>query len=235
MNSQSTSFIPQRPTLGKVKDRGVRKIYILTYISYILFFSTLIAAAGTFLFTLSLESQLTKLRTQLAAEKDLFSQSDIESIRELDDRITIAKARMDQHISVFSIFEALEQNAIQSLQYIGFSYIRSNDLAPVVTVTGRTENFDSVLFQREVLASNSVLAGSSFNETSLATNAGDEESNRDAQKVITFVFEKSIDPSTVGYVPRLTAEEQGVNAQAGTSTEEAEIQSAEEVQDSENQ
>lgn len=212
MNSQSTSFIPQRPTPGKIKNRGVRKIYILTYVSYVLFFGTVIAAAAIFFFTMTLESQLTGLQQQLAAEKSRFSESDIESVRELDQRIAIAKERMSQHISVLSIFEALEQKAIQSLQYVGFSYIRSNEFNPVVTVTGTTQAFNSVLFQREVLSSNPILSGSSFSETSLATHEGDEETNKDAQTVITFQFVKDIDPETVAYTPRLTTEDPSVSS-----------------------
>ena len=71
MNSQSTSFIPQRPTQGKLKNRGVRKIYILTYVSYVLFFGTLIAAAGV-----DSLSQIREITTLLGVQDDVIIMGD---------------------------------------------------------------------------------------------------------------------------------------------------------------
>ena len=44
---QGTSFIPKSPVKGTVKPRGVRKVYILTYVTYVLFFGTLISYKGS--------------------------------------------------------------------------------------------------------------------------------------------------------------------------------------------
>lgn len=205
MNPQGTSFIPQRPTQGRLKNRGVRKIYILAYVSYVFFFGTTLAAAGLFFYNATLEAKLVHQKELLTAERDKFSQSDIESVRELERRINLAKERMDAHISVVSIFEALEKNAVQSLQLVSFGYKRLNDDAPVVTVSGNTNEFNKVLFQRDVLNADPILAGGVFSEVTLgspdnsikATDGSNEE-------VIRFIFTKAVTPSLVGYVPRNT-------------------------------
>jgi hypothetical protein len=198
-NSQGTSFIPQRPTKGPSKQRGVRKIYILSFLSYVMFFGALLAAGATLFIKLSLETELTQQQQLLDQERSRFSESEIASVRELAKRIETTKARMNQHISVLSIFESLELSAIQTLNFTGFNYERLNDEATLVTILGQAEKFDSVLFQREVLALNPILSGSSFTEVGLQSR--EDEAGR-LDKMITFSFEKKVDPTDAAYLPR---------------------------------
>lgn len=204
VNPQGTSFIPQRPTKGKTNTRRVRKIYVLTYISYVLFFGAVLAAAGTFFYNVLIESQLQSAQQTLTAEREKFSQSDIESVRELDKKIKMAGERLNNHISVVSIFEAIEASAVQSLRFIEFSYERLNDEAPVVVLKGTTGSFDSVIFQRDVLKANPVLADGYIEEVDLETidTAEGENAAPDLQQVITFELSNQIDPSLIGYSPR---------------------------------
>lgn len=201
MNPQSTSFIPKRPVTGNTQKRVVRKIYVLTYVSYILFFGTLLAVAGVFFFKLTLESQLVGQQQQLITEKAQFSQSDIESVRELADRIDLAKDRMDQHISVLSILEALDKSALETLQFTDFTYERSLDTAPIVKLKGNTASFNSLVFQREVLSENPILASGTFDE--VAFDLESEEENVQNERTITFELNTEIDPALVKYVPRV--------------------------------
>jgi hypothetical protein len=113
----------------------------------VLFFGAVLAAAGTFFFNILIEGQLEAVKQALTAEREKFSQSDIESVRELDKKLKIAGERINSHISVLSIFEALELSAVQSLRFIEFSYKRLNDEAPIVMLKGTTGRFDSVIFQ----------------------------------------------------------------------------------------
>lgn len=200
MNAQGTSFIPQRPTNGKTAPRRTRKIYVLAYLSYVLFFGSLLATAGVFFFNLSLDAQLGKQQQALNAERDLFNQGDIESIRDLEKRIGIAEERLNNHVSVLSIFEALEASAVQSIYFTSFSYQRQDDEFPLVTFTGDSSQFNNILFQREIFANNPILAGSEFKEVTLKTVA-DEETGSNTETV-QFTLEKEVDTSLIGYTPR---------------------------------
>lgn len=228
MNPQGTSFIPQRPTAGKTKHRGVRKIYILAYVSYVLFFGSAIAAAGTFFFTLTVDAQLEYQRGLLAAEKDRFSESDIESVRELEERMSIAEDRMNKHISVLSIFEALEQSALQAIRFTSFVYERPNDNAPLVTWTGSAEKFNTIIFQREILEQNPILAGAKFDEVSLVTKEIDEEGVvTDAPaRSLTFMLSKEIEQSLIPYQAR-TYTDTTVEGSESTDVEAASSDDAE--------
>jgi len=200
VNPQGTSFIPQRPTRGKAEPKRVRKIYMLTYVTYVLFFGSLIATAGVFFFSFSLDVQLDTKRESLAAERQQFNQGDIESIRDLEKRINVAEERLNNHISVLAVFEALEQSAVQSLRYISFTYKRLNDEFPLVTFTGTSDRFNNVLFQRQVLDTNPILAGSVIKDIRLESKVSGDTSN--AQELVTFELEKEVDTSLIGYTPR---------------------------------
>lgn len=200
VNPQGTSFIPQRPSRGKAEPKRVRKIYMLTYVTYVLFFGSLVATAAVFFFSFSLDVQLDTKRESLAAERQQFNQGDIESIRDLEKRINVAEERLNNHVSVLAIFEALEQSAVQSLRYISFSYKRLNDEFPLVSFTGTSDRFNNVLFQRDVFASNPVLAGSVIKDVALESEIAGDPSN--AEKLVTFTIEKEVDTSLIGYTPR---------------------------------
>lgn len=208
MNPTGTSFIPQRPTQGKIKNRGVRKIYVLTYVSYVMFFGALMVAGATLFYTYVLEAQLQRQKDLLVAERAKFSQSEMASIQELDRRIDTAKQRMDAHISVPSIFQGLENSAVESLDFIGFTYKRLNDDAPLVSIKGSASMFNSVLFQREVLSRNPILAGAVFTEAELSLDKkSDEEFSKSSESTtktnITFIIDAEVDPELVPYTPRV--------------------------------
>jgi hypothetical protein len=227
MNPQGTSFIPQRQTQRKQKNHGVRKIYILAYVSYVLFFGTVFAAGGTFFYKYTLDSQLENKKSELATERTNFNQADIESVRELSDRIYIAKEKMDGHVSVLSIFEALENSSSQALTFRKFSYKRPEEAVPLVTLTGEASNFNSLLFQREVLDLNPVFSGADFAEVALnLVTDENQDSNAEPYPLVTFEISKDIDPSLIGYIPRVSTESiveqsdtQTVDIQDGTSLE----------------
>ena len=207
MNPQGTSFIPQRPAQGVVKKRGVRKIYILTYVSYVLFFGSALAAVGTFFYDSILDKQLQTQKANLVAEKDRFSQADIDSVLDLNEKISTAERRMDLHLSVLAIFEALETSVSQSLQLDSFSYKR--DGAPLVEVSGTAKVFNSLMFQRDILASNPILSGGSFAEVSLASTPPVDEATGEVivdkvETEIAFGLAKKVEPSLIAYRPRYT-------------------------------
>jgi len=199
VNPQGTSFIPQRPTHGKTAPRKVRKIYVLAYLSYVIFFGALISAAGIFFMNFSLNAQLDSQRQRLSAERERFNESDIESVRDLEKRINIAKERLNNHVSVLAILEALESSAVQSLYFESFTYEREGDAFPKVVFGGTSDQFNNLLFQREVLATNPILAGTAFKEVGI--EARELESGQ-IVRTVQFELEKDIDTSLIGYTPR---------------------------------
>lgn len=202
MNPQGTSFIPQRPTQGNLKKRNVRKVYILTYISFILFFATILGTAGTYVYKTVANNRLDAEKKLLTDERSKFDESDMESVRELNRRIENAKNRIDNHISVVSIFTALEESTLQKLRFTGFEYKRVQESIPTITLSGVTDTFNSVLFQRTVLATNKILASATFSKVELTSTK--ESKGITAEKTISFTISGDIDPSLIKFSPTVS-------------------------------
>jgi hypothetical protein len=163
-NSQRNSFIPRSPIKGTVKPRGVRRVYILTYVSYILFFGTLLATSGVFVYSITLDNQLSSEKARLSAERELFNQADLERVKELESRLKTSQNILDRHVSVHSILNALETTTLRPVQIDGFEYVKDSNNSLDLTLTARTQNFNDALFQREIFFSNGILNGAQVSE-----------------------------------------------------------------------
>ena len=198
VSSQGTSFRPSRPTKGKVKAGSVRKIYLLSYISYVLFFCTILAAGGMFLYTFSLNTQLAQQKELLDQERQSFNQSDLIRIQELEQRINTAVQRLNNHVSVVSIFSALEQSVPDLVYFLDFKYSRLVGGSPEVAVTAKADGFNALLFQKQVLDANQVLANTTLSDVSMKLE-NNPDGSEGARKIVTFTMLTSLDPSTIPY------------------------------------
>jgi hypothetical protein len=139
------------------RPRTVRKIYVFTYLSLVLFFGTLIASAGTFFFDLTVKGQLAAQKEELANEQNAFNARDLERLRELESRIENAKRLLGTHVSVADIFTALEQATVATVQLTGAQYERNAFGGITFAVGALTDSLNDARFQRDIFASNGVL------------------------------------------------------------------------------
>jgi hypothetical protein len=212
MNPQGTSFIPKRPTQGSVKKPTVRKVYILTYVSYVLFFTTMLAALGIFFYTNVLQSQLQAKKTELIDAKNKFKQEDLDAVKLLDAKLQTVEKQMNNHLSVLPVFESLEKSVSNELRLEKFSYKRDALAAPKVEVSGTGKVFNSLLFQRSILLNDSVLSGGTFEKLALNSSANEDQEqtvqNQSEDEVIKFNLEKTIPAEAIQYKPRLSLPDQ---------------------------
>ncbi len=152
-----SSFIPKSPTKSQVRPRGVRKIYVFTYLSLVLFFGTLIASAGTFFFDITVKNQLAAQKQELANEQNAFNARDLERLRELENRIENAKRLLGTHVSVAALFSALQASTVATVQLTGASYERTEFGGIKLAVGALTDSLNDARFQRDIYASNEVL------------------------------------------------------------------------------
>lgn len=204
MNPQGTSFIPQRPTSGTIKRGGVKKVYILTYISFIVFFGTIVGTAGTYAYQTLEQTKLNQEKKLLAAEKAKFNEADLDTIRVMYYRMQNAKDRLNAHISLLPIFKSLEQSAVQTLVFKGFDFKRINQEIPSITFSGTAKNFDSVMFQRGLFESSplfadSVMTGFSLTDVSIDAEATQKADTSDESKIVSFTVTAPVKASLIGY------------------------------------
>ena len=189
--NSSTSFIPKRTPTKKKKRGAARRIYIIAYVAYVVFFGTLIATAGVYVYKLQVNSQLIAQQEALVAEREKFSQADMERVLELEKRIEYAKERVERHVSITSFFESLEASVAETVQFAGIQLDRVEVVDEEsgefrgeyieMDVNTLTDSFDSTIFQRRVLAQNDSIADITIEDLGLAIQAPSEDEEEDGQ------------------------------------------------------
>ncbi len=202
-SSQGSSFIPKSPVSGTVNKRRVRKIYVFTYLIYIAFVGSIIAAVGTWIYKLSVANELTTVQAALNAERDRFNQADLDRVTELNARITEAKSIFDNQVSVVQILEAVERVTLSSVDMRGFTFEKDVSTTLALELAAEASDFNTTLFQRQVLAGDPVLGGATVTNVTYASTPATEE--LPAESTVIFTVEKDIAPGSIkpvaGFAP----------------------------------
>ena len=157
-SSSDNSFIPKRGPVKRKQSGSSRQVYIFTYISYVLMFSTLLATGGVFLYGQYIDKQLDEEIANLNTEIGSFSGEDLAKVTEFDLRLQQAAFRLDNSVSVASVFEALQSATIDTVQIERLSLSREEDEKFVLTASILTDSFDSTIFQRGVFGRSDVIS-----------------------------------------------------------------------------
>ncbi len=226
-SSQGSSFIPKSPVRGAVTKRRVRKVYLITYLIYVFFVGTLLASAGIWFYKFTVQNDLDAVKLALNEERDRFKQSDLEMVSQLNLRMKEADRLLSEQVSVANLLRAIESTTLLSVDLAGFLYEKDISGELRLTLNAQADDFNSTLFQRQVLASNPVLSGASM--ASVAYGAQAADATAAPEETITFVISKSIDPTTIApsvgtplpaATPSTAADEQG------TTTSPAAVENA---------
>ena len=196
----STSFIPRRGPVKRSSQNNSRQVYVFTTLSYVIFSATLIATVGLFFYDRHVKEQLKQEVAALDSAISIFSEADMEQVRELDLRLIQVKNRVDNSVSIVSIFTALEEIVVKSAQLIGLTIERQDDSGLRVNASVRTDSFDSTYFQRTLLARSDIFKGISVEELKIG-GADDGTESVSSEKVISFEVKAFVPLSAIPYVP----------------------------------
>ncbi len=186
-SSNNASFIPKRGTTTRHnKSRGGR-IYLLTVFSYVLIIAVLIASAAIFFYERQVKQQFQEEVSVMNTEVNNFEQGDLEKVKEFDQRLKIAKKRLDNNVSITSIFEALEAATIKTVQLKALSLQRFGDERIVLESEVNTDDFDSSLFQRDIFEKNNVIKEVEFKDTTISNSGEENESSDSSDKIVSFI------------------------------------------------
>ncbi len=198
------SFIPEKKgKTGLVRRK--RKVYVLNYIAYTFFFGAALTVGGLFLWSVYLNSQIEDQSSVLAAERQRFSQSDIERVRELEKRLDHTEALLRATPFVSQILTALEDATPVNVQIgalsltqtgAGAGQANNNSFTNVaaynnynsytVTLEGTTDSFDKLLFQQTALRGNSILTMADVSQLAYSTNTANAQQQNRTNGPITF-------------------------------------------------
>ena len=196
-NTQNASFIPKQGPVRQVKRTATRQLHVFTIISYVAFVATLIVSLGVFLYNRHLDNQLNSEVEKLSGAIGGFSDSDMLRVREFNVRLRQAHARINESVSLVSIFEALEAATAQSVVLTDLTIQREEDTDFTITAKVATPSFDSSLFQRGLYERNSIIKDITVSDLNIG-KAKPDNPNSDVSFVAKIVVPLNSVPYTVG-------------------------------------
>ncbi len=181
-----TSFIPQRNT--GVRRRSV-PMGFFTVFGYCVFFGSILIALGLYAANYFIGVQIENSKNELSAKVVDFKAESraIDDIIRFDTRLKTAKRLLDSHVAMSKIFEIIERNTIQSVQFTDFNYTNDGS-AITVGLSGKAPNFESLAFQSDTLSKESALKNQVFSGVTLTQDG-----------TISFKFTAVVDSTTLPY------------------------------------
>lgn len=215
-NTGGGSFIPKRSTGRVAPARVGKRIYIFSYIAYVLFFGTLLSVVGIFFLHNQAEAQLQEYIARVdSARKAFEEQSQVNEIRELDAQLNTAEQVLNWHAAPSVIFDMLEQTIVQAIQLTDFTYTRQTGGEATLAFGGNSDSFDVLMFQREVMSQNSFLESADIVEVKYGGGDADTTAQTiqnpnlvvpQQQTRVTFSFQDiTAVADGLGYTPRSLA------------------------------
>ncbi len=196
-NTPASSFIPKQGPAKRSRQVVSRQVHVLTIVSYILFFGSLVAAAGVFLYDRHINNQLRNEVVALDAAIANFSNDKMEQVKAFNTRLEYAQNRIANSVSAVSIFESLEDSTAQAVAIQSLKLTRVEDQKFLIEANINTDTFDSALFQRGLYERNSVIESVAFEDIGL----GEVEEGGEAPTGVSFKAELAVPLSAVPYDP----------------------------------
>lgn len=223
MADQGTSFIPKSGARAVTRTRVTHRIYILSYVSYVVFFGTLFAVAGVYLYTSNIQRSLEGIKSQLIAERARFSSDEIENIKSLDRRLNTANQLLTESSAPSKLFADIEAIAASNVNFSGMKYAYLGNLRYELEITGQADEFNQVVWQRELLKNSPILQKATVSKYDYSVNGNDGQVSGDS--VLTFLITDTSSTNSIPYTPdveatsetvEINADTQGVNGGGGS-------------------
>ncbi len=219
----NASFIPKRNPNRTNRQNATQRVFLGTLIIQILFFSTLLATLGVFVYEKNLKKSLDSEIITFNNEIRAFSEEEMKRVIDLDNRMDQVENRLAHTASIVSIFEALEVATVQSIQIRNLNLKRVDDSHFTIDSVMETDTFDSVMFQRGVLERDKNLSVTKVSDLKLTNSVKAEGSDvDDADTVLNFKASLAINTKDVPHkalVPVMSSEIVVEEEVVATSTE----------------
>ena len=206
----NASFIPKRNTNRPNRQSATQRVFLGTLLIQVLFFATLLATLGVFVYEKNLKEKLNAEIISFNNQISSFSEEEMKRVIDLDNRMNQVDNRLSHTASVVSIFEAMETATLQSVQIKSLKLERTDDTQFSLESDMETDTFDSVMFQRGVLERDENLIVTRVADLKIVNpTAPDGNSAVELDKVLHFKANLAINTSDVphkGGVPVVNEE-----------------------------
>ena len=206
-SAPNTSFIPKRGPVKRNRQTASRQVHLFSIFSYLLFSTTLVATVGVFFYSRYIDDIRAEEITSLNGAISSFDESKMTQLLEFSLRLKQADYRLQNSVSMVSIFDALEAATVQSVKLIDLTIERDLDNQFNLTANVEADSFDSTLFQRGVFERNKVIE--SVEISKLEIGAGEDapaaSSSQEPPSGVSFVAKLGIPVKSVPYNPSTAA------------------------------
>lgn len=230
MPNENSSFIPKSGIKTVKRSQGNKQIYLLAYISYIFFFSTLFAVIGVFIYGATVDRSLDRLKEQMVAERQKFAVAEIENIKQLNQRLSTAERLLNESTAPSRIFPDIESIVSSNIKFSGLSYEQLPNRQFILELNGEAGKFNDIIAQKQLLQGSGLLSDAKVVEYDYSVS-GDSGSSNSGKAVLTFVFADTRDLSAIAYVPptevivtATTSENMVVDGSVTASSAEGEVE-----------
>ena len=218
----NTSFIPKRGPVKRARQTASRQVHLLTIFSYILFCATLVATVAVFFYHRYIDDMRRQEISALNAAITSFNEDEMKRVIQLDSRLRQANQRLQNTVSVASIFDSLEQSTVQSARLTRMEIEREGDASFMLEAEMETESFDASLFQRGIFERNQIVQSVDVKEVELVVKEEGELEQEGIPSSIKFKAHLTVPLSAVLFNPQSTLEAAPVfeNASSTATTSE---------------
>lgn len=200
MPEQGSSFIPKSGVKKVQRTGGAKRVYVLAYLSYIVFFSTLFIVIGVYIYGATVTRSLNSTKDQLVVERQRFSLSDIENVEQLNQRLVMAEKLLDDSTAPSRLFSDIESIVASNIYFSGMTYEQLPNRQFRIDLVGRADDFNQVVAQEELIKNGSVLENATVVDYDYSVSE-DAEGVLASNSTLSFVFSDTRDIAAIGYSP----------------------------------
>ena len=174
------SFIPKRTTsVPRRKKRVARRIYLISYAVYIFFFGTVLAALAVWLYGLQLNREIAATQSELATQSEIFAASDIDAVRNFKKKLILTEQILNESMAVSKVFGDIETFVSDAVTFTAFDYARLPSGRSTVSLTGLTDSFPAIMYQRNLMNQSNIFASAALDNYDYNTAELDETDSND--------------------------------------------------------
>lgn len=177
-----TSFIPKAPISGNIKpgNRSTsnrKSVGLLSLIATIVFIATAVSFAGVYFYEERLGSQKNSLEQSINDARNGLGTDFVSDMQRLNARIDGVRALIKSHVSVYPIFEELQNRTLRSVQYKQFTYtinrdVQSGNSTIDVSLTGVARSYAIIALQSDAFAESKLIKNPVFSNLSSNDTGG---------------------------------------------------------------
>ncbi len=206
------SFIPDKLPTENGRGRPTRNssgsaVDILMLLAIVALAVALALAAGVFLYSSFLTSNVQSKSEQLARAQQAFEPALVAELVRLDARLDAANTVLAQHLAPSEIFNLLEELTLQSVSYSSMDYALSEDGTITLKLQGKARSVNGVALQASVFGQHNAITNPIFGDLDLVSDG------------VEFTVTATVNPAALRYSTVFRQYSQGVQT-PGVPTQE---------------